>query len=103
MVGLHGLARRGALPRRKHRDNQAIALPRVNAELGAMSILAHAHADRLPSLLETVRQGVKQAIARYRHRIACQRAEAELMEMSDRELADLGITRGEIHQKVWGQ
>ena len=61
------------------------------------------HADRLPSLLETVRQGVKQAIARYRHRIACQRAEAELMEMSDRELADLGITRGEIHQKVWGQ
>ncbi len=67
-----------------------------------MSILAQAHADRLPSLLETIRRSVKQAIAQYRHRNACRRAEAELMEMSDRELADLGITRGEIHQKVWG-
>ncbi len=68
-----------------------------------MNILAHAHADRLPSLLETVRKRLADAIAAYRHWQACRRAEAELLEMDDRQLADLGITRGEIHQKVWGK
>ena len=30
------------------------------------------------------------------------KAENELIAMDDHLLADIGITRGEIHQKVWG-
>ncbi len=30
------------------------------------------------------------------------KAESELAAMDDHLLADIGVTRGEIHQKVWG-
>ncbi|HFC04295.1 MAG TPA: DUF1127 domain-containing protein [Rhizobiales bacterium] len=32
----------------------------------------------------------------------CSKAEAELAGMDDHMLADIGVSRGEIHHKVWG-
>ncbi len=67
-----------------------------------MSILAHAHDHRHVSLTEAVMNAVRSvfhAVADWQRK---RRAEAELREMDDRMLADLGITRGEIHEKVWG-
>ena len=68
-----------------------------------MSILAHTHVDRLPSLRASLARHLREVIAAYRRWLACRRAEAELREMDDRQLADIGITRGEIHQKVWSR
>ena len=67
-----------------------------------MSILTHAHDHHHVSLTDTVMNAVRSAFHAVVDWHRKRRAEAELMEMDDRMLADLGITRGEIHEKVWG-
>ncbi len=67
-----------------------------------MSILTHAHDHHHVSLTETVMTAARSAFHAVVDWHRKRRAEAELMEMDDRMLADLGITRGEIHEKVWG-
>jgi len=67
-----------------------------------MSILTHAHDHHHVSLADTVMNAVRSAFHAVVDWHRKRRAETELMEMDDRMLADLGITRGEIHEKVWG-
>ncbi|MGL1922692.1 MAG: DUF1127 domain-containing protein [Hyphomicrobiales bacterium] len=42
-------------------------------------------------------------IAKYDATVKLRRAENELNKMSDRMLEDLGLSRGDVHGKVWGQ
>lgn len=42
-------------------------------------------------------------IAKYNETIKIRRAERELLKMDDRMLADIGVSRGDVHGKVWGQ
>ncbi len=39
--------------------------------------------------------------AAFAKRVACEKAETQLRALSDRQLADIGIVRGDIHQVVW--
>ncbi|PCI88007.1 MAG: hypothetical protein COB24_04545 [Hyphomicrobiales bacterium] len=41
-------------------------------------------------------------IAKYSETAKLRRAEKELNKMSDRMLEDIGISRGDVHGKVWG-
>lgn len=41
-------------------------------------------------------------IARYNETAKLRRAEKELNKLSDRLLADMGMSRGDVHEKVWG-
>ncbi|CAO3421163.1 hypothetical protein [Azospirillum endophyticum] len=45
---------------------------------------------------------VQRAVHWVRERIELRRAENELIHMSDTELSDIGLTRGEIHMAVRG-
>ncbi len=65
-----------------------------------MSIITHTHdhVSPLHGVMDTARMALRTVIEWHRKR----KAEAELQELDDRMLADIGITRGEIHEKVWG-
>lgn len=42
-------------------------------------------------------------LARYNETAKLRRAEKELFKMDDRMLADIGVSRADVHGKVWGQ
>ncbi len=66
-----------------------------------MTFITHtrnAHASPAASVMKTVRSAFH-ALADWQ---AKRKAEAELMELDDRMLDDIGITRDEIHHHVWG-
>lgn len=42
-------------------------------------------------------------IAKYAETAKLRRAERELNKMSDRMLEDMGVSRSDVHGKVWGQ
>lgn len=42
-------------------------------------------------------------MARYNEAAKLRRAEKELNKLSDRMLADMGMSRGDVHGKVWGE
>lgn len=41
--------------------------------------------------------------AKYSETVKLRRAEKELLKMDDRMLADIGVSRSDVHGKVWGQ
>lgn len=41
--------------------------------------------------------------ARYIETAKLRRAEKELLKLDDRMLADIGVSRSDVHGKVWGQ
>ncbi|MGL1920525.1 MAG: DUF1127 domain-containing protein [Hyphomicrobiales bacterium] len=42
-------------------------------------------------------------VAKYSANANLRRAEKELNKFSDRQLEDMGISRGDVHGKVWGE
>lgn len=42
-------------------------------------------------------------VAKYNQTAKLRRAELELLKFDDRMLEDMGMSRGDIHSKVWGQ
>ncbi len=58
--------------------------------------------DVLRSLFRLVVKGPLNGIKAIHKFYVRSKAENELAAMDDHLLADIGVTRGEIHQKVWG-
>ena len=42
-------------------------------------------------------------IAKYNETAKLRRAEREMNKMSDRMLEDIGVSRGDVHGKIWGE
>lgn len=41
--------------------------------------------------------------AKYTESVKLRRAEKELLKLDDRMLSDIGVSRADVHGKVWGQ
>lgn len=74
---------------------------------GLLSPPLERHEPLLPgvgrSLLSRLRHGLETVLARIAARHAARRALEELQAMDDRELADIGLTRGQVGYPAWRQ
>ena len=73
------------------------------AEIDPQQIAAEAHRARARYLAELIGAGVGRLTAAWRRYRAYLRTRAELYGMNDRELQDVGITRGEIPYAAAGK
>ncbi|MGQ0675397.1 MAG: DUF1127 domain-containing protein, partial [Rhodospirillales bacterium] len=83
-------------------DADSVVAPRHPTRDEVDALVRRAHAERAAALAEALAGAIAGAILRFRRWREKAAAMRELMDMDQRSLNDIGVTRGEIAELVYG-